>query len=353
MRNNYPLREKRQAAFTLVELLVVIAIIGILVGLLLPAVQAAREAARRMQCSNNLKQIGLAVHNYASAHNVFPTGYVTAELSRDAAGNGPRSGWSWSTFIMPFIEQSNLYNTLQPGRLLASDASVTDPMRQAMQQPLPMYRCPSDTGPALMTTVGMRVHLPEDTANPTANATQVAVTNYVGNNTSTKWHMGGRLIGAGPGLRHAIAQWPNNPGFNGIFGEDFKISFRDVTDGTSNTMLVGEKVWEIKSPLGTTVNCAAGNVFTANYHNGQLTIRNALGAGSVSINATAANDCLFGFSSNHVGGAQFVRVDGSVHFVSQTIDHRTVLATQPGAWQNTTYEKVLSRNDGQVLGNIE
>lgn len=118
-------------------------------------------------------------------------------------------------------------------------------------------------------------------------------------------------------------------------------------------MLVGEKVWEIKSPLGTTVNCAAGNAFTANYHNGQLTIRNALGAGSVSINATGSNDCLFGFSSNHVGGAQFVRVDGSVHFVSQTIDHRTVLPTQPGVWQNTTYEQVLSRNDGQVLGNIE
>jgi hypothetical protein len=160
--------------------------------------------------------------------------------------------------------------------------------------------------------------------------------------------MGGRLIGAGPGKLHALASWPNCPGFNGMFGEDFRITLGDVSDGTSNTMLVGEKAWELPNPVGSPFACQAANAFTANYHNGQLTNRNSLGAGSVPINY-ANGQCNFGFSSRHTGGAQFVRVDGSVHFVSQNIDLRRVIDTLPGVWQNSTYEQILARNDGNVI----
>ncbi|MCA9181479.1 MAG: DUF1559 domain-containing protein, partial [Planctomycetales bacterium] len=108
---------QKRIGFTLVELLVVIAIIGILVGLLLPAVQAAREAARRMQCSNNLKQLGLAAHNYVDAHKTFPSGFVSSLPDPGAPAAAELTVWTWGAFILPFIEQGNLSNTLQVSKL--------------------------------------------------------------------------------------------------------------------------------------------------------------------------------------------------------------------------------------------
>lgn len=141
---------KRQG-FTLVELLVVIAIIGVLVGLLLPAVQAAREAARRMQCSNNLKQIGLAIHNYESAHRVFPSGYVSYATRN---GNGPAGaaidpstwdaapGWGWAALILPYIEQGNITHSLNMEEPIWSSGN-----RAWIKTSLPTYLCPSSSGP--------------------------------------------------------------------------------------------------------------------------------------------------------------------------------------------------------------
>ncbi len=115
------MRRVGKSGFTLVELLVVIAIIGILVGLLLPAVQAAREAARRMQCSNNLKQMGLAMQNYHDTHKTFPSGYTVDLVPPAVIGTTSMmsltnpSHWSWGAFILPFIEQTSLYNSLGVG----------------------------------------------------------------------------------------------------------------------------------------------------------------------------------------------------------------------------------------------
>lgn len=136
--------------FTLVELLVVIAIIGILVGLLLPAVQAAREAARRMQCSNNLKQLGLAVQNYHDVYKSLPSGFITnypAGALNTAAMMSvtQRTHWSWGAFVLPYIEQTALYNTLNPGQTSMDGLLATPGGLAALTTSLPSFQCPSDT----------------------------------------------------------------------------------------------------------------------------------------------------------------------------------------------------------------
>ncbi len=351
MERSVPMTFRRGKGFTLIELLVVVAIIAILVALLLPAVQQAREAARRSSCKNNLKQIALALHNYHDTYRVFPPGYVTHEGSIDAGGNSPLAGWGWPTFILPSLEQGPLYDALQPGRNLITDAAATGTTALLMKTPLESMRCPSDPGPILNDAVNRRIQLPTEASNDTASSSLVALSTYVGNNTSMKWHVGGRLIGAGPGLLHAANAWPpaTNPGFNGVFGQDSHISMKDISDGTSNTVLVGERAWELNNPAGAVFPCGASNVFGVNYFNGQLSNIGVLASGSVSLNYTH-NQCRFGYSSLHRGGMQFALADGSVRFISETIEHRWSGNTVVGAFLNSTMERLLSRNDGLPVG---
>src|SRR5438067_9147484 len=142
-----PLNRRRIVrGFTLIELLVVIAIIAVLVALLLPAVQQAREAARRTQCKNNLKQLGLAMQNYHDTMGKFPPGFVTA-VPNDFNITG--DFWSWGVFIAPQIDLANIYNALQPGTNSLTAALSNPNTLAVLQTPLPSFRCPSDVGNAL------------------------------------------------------------------------------------------------------------------------------------------------------------------------------------------------------------
>lgn len=162
----------RRPGFTLIELLVVIAIIAVLIALLLPAVQQAREAARRTQCRNNLKQIGIAMHDYHDLHNRFPPGEVVL------GGGGPQSAlqltaWSWAVMLMPQMELGNVYNTLSPGTWSLGQALDDPARRNVLQSPLPVFMCPSDRG------FPLNANRPLRSAN--GSNYQVGSSNYIAN----------------------------------------------------------------------------------------------------------------------------------------------------------------------------
>ncbi|MCG6157782.1 DUF1559 domain-containing protein [Rubinisphaera margarita] len=334
----------RRTAFTLIELLVVIAIIAILVALLLPAVQQAREAARRSSCKNNLKQMGLALHNYHDTHSVFPPGYVLQDTTGGGTPdyNGEGSSWGWGAFILPYMEQSALSDALGigPNRLTPSLAAGSTSLA-LMQEGISSYRCPSDTAPAINTAHRLR--------RGPADFVDVATSNYVGNNTSHKWHSGGRLTGYSRSQSGAWAPPGANHDPTGIFWRNSNMKFRDITDGTSNTIALGERAWQLNNPAGTTFNCNAGVAFGTDHRNEQLTIRQNLASGAHPINF-AHGWCAYVFSSRHQGGAQFVLCDGSVRFISENIDHTYTDAGTAGSFNNSTFEQLLARNDGQVVG---
>ena len=224
------LHSRRQRGFTLIELLVVIAIIAILIALLLPAVQQAREAARRTQCKNNLKQIGLAMHNYHDTHNVFPPGTVP----RRETGNNGRvlanyESYGWSAMILPQMEQSNVTNQLQMSSRTLNEALIVANAAGTLDQvfpPLNVYQCPSDTtGPNLQT--GMRrFHF--NGLSGIGNNWRPPTLNYPGST--------GELSGD---LR-APRQLNHRP-CSGVLFNGSKIKMRDIVDGTSNTFIVGER----------------------------------------------------------------------------------------------------------------
>ncbi len=343
---NVPLLSRRSRGFTLIELLVVIAIIAILIALLLPAVQQAREAARRTQCKNNLKQIGLAMHNYHDTFNTFPPGYI-ARIPQNITSS-ERSLYSWGAFILPQVEQGNLYTTLQVGNVLLEQNAATAAGLIALQTPLPGFRCPSDIGPLLN-------NFNDATADPgngnkynrfiTSNGTDriaIATSNYVMvANSSDSTTPPAFFAQYGP---------PKGVGF-----QNSKINFRDITDGSSNTLLAGERAWRYN---GLTVGAATVIGFSAavNDPGGSWNIKSAglaaIGIGYDGINYSRTNRIHQGrgFSSNHVGGAQFVLCDGAVIFISENIDYAKSSVTVTPTYITSTFARLLSRDDGQVIG---
>ncbi len=317
-------------AFTLVELLVVIAIIGILVGLLLPAVQAAREAARRMQCSNNLKQFGLVLHNYHGVFNTCPPGMVLQEPFVPPNNNTNLSkeyNWTWGAMVLPYLEQTPLYNLLNPGPTRPSVALATPAQLAALKTPLSVFRCPSDTGPSLNTGTNRRI-------GGVATGEAITLSNYVANNSSGE-------LRPQPTLR------------DGVFYNNSRIRLGDITDGTSNTIGIGERAWDLNNPAGGSFATQAALVFMQQDSGGNETNRGLVeshGCGKYPLNCVSALQCPRGFSSRHVGGAQFVFMDGSVHFISENIDHKPPAQSVIIPNVDSTYERLFSINDGEVVG---
>ncbi len=339
----------RHRGFTLIELLVVIAIIAILIALLLPAVQQAREAARRTQCKNNLKQIGLAFHNYHDIYNTFPPGYVT--LAANGNTTSEVGAYSWGTLILPQLEQANAFQTLGGGNVPLQVNAANAATRQILQTPQPAFRCPTDVGPALNNYVSAAPAANWYNMNITdgTNTISIATSNYVmatGTGVST-------TPAANPTNRAASACAPMGVGFR-----NSKINFRDITDGTSNTILAGERAWKYGQ---VTVGAATVYGFSAsiNDQSSSANVKAAalacLGQGYNGINWSANNliHQTRGFSSGHTGGAQFVLCDGSVRFISENIDYKTTdnaALTDMALHASSTFARLLVREDGQVIG---
>ena len=316
-----PVRIGSRRAFTLVELLVVIAIIGILIALLLPAVQAAREAARRSQCSNNLKQIGLGLHNYHDTFRSFPSLFVVATgdpefSSTCVSGNLTVSveSWAWSALILPFMEQQPLYQNagIGKGTLLQTHLNGL-----ALQR-VSVYRCPSDPGPDVGKTAG--------------NFLNAGTSNYGAINS----HQTGQRLTS------------NNP--TGSFWTDSGVRFQDITDGTSNTLAVSESTTTLKGIAmgpkkwaGCQQGCN-GNCIDETALSGRWPINDTTGTGDQKVEAP---------SSSHPGGVQGLLHDGSVRFISETIDFKKDAGTANNSSAvDSTWERLLSKGDGQPVGDF-
>ncbi|TWU59386.1 hypothetical protein Poly51_21740 [Rubripirellula tenax] len=287
----------------------VIAIIGLLFGLLLPAVQASREAARRVQCANNLKQIGLALHNYEATYSKFPAGFIS-QVTGPWPGGGndpvPEIGPGWNVFAMmlaqmeqaPLLEQINF------------SLPITDPANAgARSTDVPGYRCPSDTWSGPITVWPHSIGI-----------TDVAANSYVG-------CLGGAdPSGMGP-TGNYLARYEEQP-FNGMFHRNKAIRHADILDGTSNTIGIGERA-SIFSPNGWAGVIPGGqSVFSADIagQRGQIvgqTVRPAITMVTVHVRSGGPNaptGSPGGFWGPHASGAHFQLMDGSVRVISSNVD---------------------------------
>lgn len=325
----------RRRGFTLIELLVVIAIIAVLVALLLPAVQQAREAARRTQCKNNLKQIGIALHNYHDTANTLPPGWISS-------ATGP-TRWGWGTFILPYLEQSSLYSALAGASGMDVNSNMatgfnavmtTLPQPGLLQTPLAAFRCPSDTGSNTVDTPlpnGYMVMMP-----PMANTTSFGRSNYAG------------VVGAN-------VDWmspPTTRSAGGAFAQNSRRNFRDFSDGLSNSFLVGER----RSPGLVNGMYVGGDTIWAGVGCESMPQGMALHLGDcdpgdpLNFKSAMAPDGnmspvpFSAFSSMHTGGGHFLIGDGGVRFINESI------ATGPANANGSTYQNLATINDGQPLG---
>ena len=295
MKTTHPRR-----GFTLIDLLVVIAIIAVLLGQLLPAVQKVRDAAGRMSCSNNLKQIGLGLLSYHDAQKQFPPGYTSAY---DANGNDTGPGWGWAAYLLPFVEQDNLHRQINFALPIENAANAT-----ARGQIVKSYLCPADSVPPSV-SVGPR----GANGQLTTTICTVAPANYIGN------------FGIG------------EPGVDGegVFfrGSAFRIA--DITDGTNSTLLVGERSFRyseatwVGAVTGSLQGATPGSPLPAIPENASNYI---LGHTGEMVDGPSRPVEINHYSSNHTRGVNYVYADGHVRFLTSSTDYATfkALSTRKG-----------------------
>ncbi len=342
------MKSSRRHAFTLIELLVVIAIIAILIALLLPAVQQAREAARRTQCKNNLKQFGLALHNYHDVYNRFCPRQGGPGTSAPI-GNGPngpgqsRTSWSGHVYLLPYMDQAPWYNEITAQRRVAWDRAAGT----AFARPAPAsMNCPSDPG----------------TLDPVVPARTQGVNSYI-------YCQGDSVAGSdtnpGNDAANALRVIPTR----GMFGALICYGLRDCTDGSSNTIAMAEHARPFSSPrdvgllvaaspLTAPIQCTAlydrtlrqyvidaaplndsapgyramaGNAFFASFSTAVPPNSASCFDATVTLNSIHWNPTLRAAGSFHEGGAQVLMCDGSVRFISENIDTGNLAATLPMA----------------------
>jgi prepilin-type N-terminal cleavage/methylation domain-containing protein len=319
-------------AFTLVELLVVIAIIGILVALLLPAIQAAREAARRSECSNNMKQIGLALQNYHDTHKTFPYGEGAATVFPGRGGNW--NGPNWRVHILPFMEQGTIYSQLsfsntfdacRPGISTAAGG----PNQILMGYVVDGYRCPSSSLPVNGSNVA-----PSPTNN---NRDNTQLIDYVGVQGATP--TGDRNTGTFPTYNQCTAQTGYGGIYcqNGILIPNKTFKFADIIDGTANTLIVAEQSGPIIDQGGRRRRDIRSNYYGGwNAHtstavpawgwtgspwgSGTTAVRYQINLRSAPVGADSTWDANTVLTSEHPGGIMGTRADGSTDFISEDIE---------------------------------
>jgi prepilin-type N-terminal cleavage/methylation domain-containing protein/prepilin-type processing-associated H-X9-DG protein len=299
-----------RAGFTLIELLVVIAIIAVLIGLLLPAVQKVREAANRMKCANNLKQIGLALHLYHGNEGAFPPGATVS------------NNLSWHVYVLPYLEQDALYGQIDKG-------------------PGPFNGGPNQEGPAKNVLALNRLAVYLCPSATEEHATHPSSTLLDGRRTYAK-HYFGVMGPKGTNPAGGTYQFdPNASGqggfaLQGVLGRDSRVRLGDITDGASNTLLAGE----ISQPGGDGASWVRGIAFgtTVAAANGMSASKNVNYGINILLTPQSANQFNdISFSSYHPGGAQFVLADGSVRFVAEGIN-------------SSVYKAAASRDGGESLG---